>query len=69
VVEVAVELVEAVHRRQELVAVAQVVLAGLGAHVAERLEELGQCRVLGLQALLRTREPDGGQARAHRDLK
>ena len=50
VVEVAEELVEAVHRRQVLVAIAEVVLAELAGGVAERLEQLGDRRVLGLQA-------------------
>ena len=50
VVEVAEELVEAVHRRQELVAVAQMVLAELAGGVAERLERLGDGDVLGAQA-------------------
>jgi hypothetical protein len=51
VIEVAVELVEAVDGRQELVAVAQVVLANLGRHVALRLEQLGECRILRLEPL------------------
>ena len=46
VIEVAEELVEAVHGRQELVAVAEVVLAELAGGVAERLEQLGDGRVL-----------------------
>ena len=46
VVEVAEELVEAVHRRQELVAVAEMVLAELAGGVAQRLEQLGDGRVL-----------------------
>ena len=50
VVEVAEELVEAVHGRQELVQVAEVVLAELPGRVAERLQQLGDRRVLGLQA-------------------
>ena len=50
VVEVAEELVEAVRRRQVLVAVAEVVLAELAGRVAERLEQLGDRRVLGLHA-------------------
>ena len=50
VVEVAEELVEAVRRRQELVAIAQVVLAVLAGHVTERLEQLGQRGVLGAAA-------------------
>ena len=50
VIEVAEELVEAVHGRQELVQVAEVVLAELPGRVAERLQQLGDRRVLGLQA-------------------
>ena len=38
VIEIAEELIEAMHRRQELVAVAEVVLAELRGHVALRLE-------------------------------
>src|SRR3954453_11556319 len=68
VVEVAVELVEAMHGRQELVAVTQMVLAVLGRHVAQGLEQLGQGRVFGLEPLLGTRQSDGRQSRAHRDL-
>ena len=41
VIEVAEELVEAVHRRQVLVAVAEMVLAELAGGVAERLQRLG----------------------------
>ena len=40
VIEIAEELVEAVDRRQKLVAVAEVVLAELAGGVAERLEQL-----------------------------
>ena len=40
VIEVAEELIEAVHRRQVLVAVAEVVLAELAGGIAEILEEL-----------------------------
>ena len=50
VVEVAVELVEAVDRGEELVAIAQVVLAELAGGVALRLEQLGDRRVLLLEA-------------------
>ena len=50
VIEVAEELVEAVHGRQVLVAIAEVVLAELAGRVAERLEQLGDGRVLGLEA-------------------
>ena len=64
VVEVAEELVEAVHGRQELVHVAEVVLAELPGRVAERLEQLGDRRVLGLQADVRAGHPDLAQAGA-----
>jgi xanthosine utilization system XapX-like protein len=52
VIEVAVELVEPVHGRQELVAVAQVVLAELPGRVAKGLQDLGQRGVFLLQAQL-----------------
>ena len=52
VVEIAEELVEAVHGRQKLVAVAEVVLAELAGHVALRLEQLRDRRVLVGQPLL-----------------
>jgi hypothetical protein len=52
VIEVAVELVEPVHGRQELVAVAQVVLAELPGRIAKGFEDLGQRRVFLLQAQL-----------------
>ena len=55
VVEVAEELVEAVGRRQELVAVAEVVLAELAGDVAQRLQQVGDRRVLRLQARGRRR--------------
>jgi hypothetical protein len=50
VVEVAVELVEAVRGGQVLVQVAEVILAELPRRVAEWLEQLGDRRVLRLQA-------------------
>ena len=55
VIEVAKELVEAVHRRQELVLVAQVVLAELAGGVAEGLEQFGDGRIFLLQADLGAR--------------
>jgi hypothetical protein len=55
VVEVAEELVEAVGRRKVLVAVAEVVLAELARRVSERLQELGDGRVLRLHPLLGAR--------------
>jgi hypothetical protein len=50
VVQVAEELVETVQRGQELVAVAQVVLAELAGRVPVVLEQFGDRRVLRLQA-------------------
>ncbi len=57
VVEVAEELVEAVHRRQELVPVPEVVLAELARRVAVVLQELGDRGVLGLQPDRRAGSP------------
>ena len=65
VVEVAVELIKTVHRRQVLVAVAQVILAELTRGVAERLEQLGDGRVFLPAAELRARQAHLGQARAN----
>ena len=68
VVEVAEELVEAVNRRQELVAVAEVVLAELAGRVALRLEQLGERRVLLGQSFLGARQADLEQAGAEAGL-
>ena len=68
VIEVAEELVEAVHGGQELVAVAEVVLAKLAGHVALGLEQFGERRVLVGQALLGARQADLQQAGAKRGL-
>ena len=57
-IEVAEELVEAVHGRQELVAIAEMVLAELSGRVALRLEQLGNGRVLLRHPLLRGRQAD-----------
>jgi hypothetical protein len=51
VVEVPIELVETVNRRQKLIAVAKVIFADLSCHVALRLQEFGQGRVAWLQSL------------------
>jgi hypothetical protein len=58
VVEIAEELIEAVHRRQEFVAVAEMVLAELAGGVAERFQRLGDGDVLRLQAERRARQAD-----------
>ena len=68
VVEVAVELVKAVHGGQEFVAIPQVVLAELAGGIAERLEQLGDRRVFLLQSRRRARQADLGHARAQAGL-
>lgn len=67
-VEVAEELVEAVHRGQVVVAVTEVVLAELRGPVAQRFEDLGQCRVTRVQTDRRAGQAHGGQAGADRQL-
>ena len=68
VIEIAEELVEAVHRGQELVAIAEVVLAELAGGVAQRLERGGDGRRLGRQADGGAGLADGGHAGADRQL-
>ena len=68
VIEIAEEFVEAMHGRQEFVAVAQVVLAELAGGVAERLEQLGDGRVFLLQSDAGAGHADLGQAGADRVL-
>ena len=58
VVEVAEEFVEPVDRRQELVAVAEMVLAELAGRVALRLEQLGERRILLGKSFLGARQAD-----------
>ena len=53
VIEVAEEHVEAVHGRQEFVAVAEMVLAELSGRIALRLEQFGNGRIFFRQPLLR----------------
>ena len=52
VIEIAEELVEAVHGRQEIVAVAEMVFAELPGRVALRLQQFGDGRILLRQAFL-----------------
>jgi hypothetical protein len=63
-IEVAVELIEPVHGRQEFVAVAEMVLPNLGGCIAERLQRFGDGDVASLNALLRTGHADGQHPRA-----
>jgi hypothetical protein len=65
VVQAAEEFIEAVHRGQELVAVAQVVLAELAGGIAVRLEHLGDRRIFLLQADIGAGHANLGQTRAN----
>jgi hypothetical protein len=53
---------------QELVLVAEMILAELAGDIAQRLEQLGDRRVLGTQALVGARQPHLGQPGADRRL-
>src|SRR5262245_5580928 len=64
VVEIAEELVEAVHRRQVLVFVAEVVFAELTSGITERLQQISDAGVFGPHAQRGTRDPDLAQAGA-----
>ena len=64
VVEVAEELIEAMHGRQELIAIAEMVLAELAGCVAERLQEFGDGRVFRAQTHRRPGKADLGQSGA-----
>ena len=68
VVEIAEPFVEAVAGGQELVAIAQVVLAELRGGVADRLQHLGERRIDLLNAARRARNADGRHAGANRKL-
>ena len=61
VIKIAEELVEAVNRRDKLIAIAEVVFSELAGRVALRLEQLGERRVFLLQPFLRARQADLGQ--------
>ena len=68
VIEVAEELIEAVDGRQELVEVAQVVLAELARGIAHRFEDRRDGRRLRGMPIGRTRLADGRHSRADRQL-
>src|SRR4030095_9309940 len=68
VIQVPEELVEPVGGGQELVLVTKVILAELTRDITERLEQLGDRRVLGPQTLVGARQPDLGQPGADRRL-
>ena len=68
VVQVAEELVEPVHGRQELVLVPEMVLSELARDVPERFQQLRDGRVFRLEAEIGAGHPDLGQARPDRVL-
>jgi hypothetical protein len=68
VVQVAEELVEPVHRREELVQVAQMVLAELPSLVAERLQHGGERHRRVRHADIGAGLTNGGKTRAQRQL-
>src|SRR5262245_63283451 len=66
--EIAKALIESVHRRDELVAVSEVVLAELSAGVAKRLQHVGDRRVFRLQSEIGAGKTDFGKAGTNRRL-
>ena len=68
VIEVAEELVEAMHGRQEFVAVAEMVLAELSGRIALRLQQLGDGRILRRQPFLGSRQANLQQPGPQRTL-
>ena len=68
VIEIAEELIEAMHGRQVLVAVAEVVLAVLERHVAVVLQQVGNGRVFFLKTERRARQADLEQSGTERRL-
>ena len=65
VIEVAEPFIEPVDRGQHVVAVAEVVLAELARHVAQRLEQVGESRISRRNAFLRAGQTDLGEAGAN----
>jgi hypothetical protein len=68
VIEIAEELIEAVNRGQELIAVAKMVLAELPGSVTQRLEQFGERRILIRKPFLGSRQSNLEEAGAHRAL-
>jgi hypothetical protein len=68
VVEIAEELIEAMHRRQELIAVAEMVLAELTRDVTEGFQNFCDRGVLGPQPKIRAGESDLRESGADRRL-
>src|SRR5215467_3893786 len=68
VIQVAEELVEAMHGRQVFIPIAQMVLAELPSGVSERLEHFGDGRIFLLKPDRGTRHPDFRQSGTNRVL-
>src|SRR5262249_10110862 len=68
VIEIAEELVEAVHRRKKFVLVTKMVFAELACGVTQGFQQFRDRRVLGRKAQIRARHPDLGEARSDRVL-
>ena len=66
VIEIAEELIEAVHGRQVLVPVAEMVFPELAGGIAERLQQLGDGGIFGLHARGGARQPHLAQSRCGR---
>ena len=64
-IQIAIELIEAVDGRQEFVAVTQMVLAELAGRISASLEHRGDCRIFLLQPECGPRQTDFGQPRSH----
>src|SRR5262245_38125931 len=67
-IEIAEELIEPVHRRQILVAIAEMVLAKLTSGIAKPLKGLGNGHIFFLQTDGGCRDANFGEASAQRDL-
>jgi hypothetical protein len=67
-IEIAVKQVEPVQRGEELIAIAEMILANLRRGVSMELQQLGDGRVCILQSLFRARQADFQQTRAERML-
>ncbi len=68
VIEVAEEFIEPVDRGQELIEVAEVILAELTGSIAEVFHEVGDARIFRLQSDVGTRQADLGQPGTNRRL-
>src|SRR6185369_4397765 len=68
VIEISKEFVEAVHRRQKFIAVAEMVFAKLTGNVSKWFQNISNCRVFGLKSESRARQTYFRQSCADRRL-